>query len=264
MFILGNYSASEYPKLYGKSEYIDPTKQLRRKFRRQFTLNIMIALMGFAILLSMAVSGYSPSQIKENGHLALVILFFVVQAIPYILTSMTTQKWQKNMRQYDRPTTRTADLRPRKLFDFVSPAFIGAAILSYALCLTYYFYNKGFSTPWDWQTYMTVIVMTAVNLAMIICGTYILRGRKIDPHQTHKDQHKLIETMIRVFIFASIIMSLQLIVFDAINQNGWDMYEPIAISIHNQIIIIFGIGEILRRITVKNTDFNVYRHTPVT
>lgn len=167
------------------------------------------------------------------------------------------------MRQFDLPTTRTADLRPRKLFDFVSPVFISAAILSYVLCLVYYFYNKGFSTPWDWKSYVTVIVITAINLGMIGLGAYVLRGKKLDPHQAQQDQQKLIGTLIRVFVFASILMSLQLIVFDTINQKGWDMYEPIAISLYNQIVIVFGIGEVLRRMAINTIDFNVYRHEPI-
>lgn len=261
-YILSTFPASDYPKLYENSKFADPVKFLRDTFRNHYRLHIAIATLGFSILFIMLVTGYAPSQIKESGHLAFVMLFIVLQAIPYIRTSITEQKWQKNMRKSAPSITRNAVMQPRKLFDFISPIYIAIALFAYIGWMVYYFYNKGFTTPLDWQSYVTVFFMTALNLMMIGLGYRALRGKKIDPHQAYKDQLNYIGTIIRVFVFASIIMSVQLVVFDTINQQGWDMFEPIALSLYTQVIMIFGIGEVMRRYKVKDVDYSVYQNAP--
>lgn len=259
MYVLRKFPAADYPKLYQNSPYADPGKAMHKTVRGYLFANITIALFGMGILLTMAASGYAPSSIKENQHLMLVMVFFLLQAVPHILLELSTYKWFKNMRSAHKTSTRKADLSPRKLFDFVSPIYIALAVLAFIAWVVYYFSNKGFTTPWDWQSYTTVGVMTCVNLVFISLGYKYLRGKKLDPHQAYKDQLQFIKTMMHVFVFASILMSVQLMVFDAINQNGWDRFEPIAMSIYFQVVIIFGIGEVLRMFKIEDIDFDVYK-----
>lgn len=261
-YVLKNYPAAEYPRLYPTSQYADPTRALRKTMPRYMGLNIAIAILGLGLLLAIAVSRYTPSGIKENEQLMFIMLFFMLQAVPHLYLELVTYNWQKNMRTLTRASVRTADLRPRKLFDFISPIYIALAVLAFIGWVAYYFYNKGYTVPWDWQSYVTVTGMTGINLLFIALGYKFLRGKKPDPYQSSKDQHLLISIMVRVLTFASIIMSLQLIAFDAINQNGWDKFEPVVLSVYFQAIMIFGIGEILRRFKIKDIDFSVYKETP--
>ncbi len=259
IYVLQKYPAADYPKLYQHSRYADPSKAMLNSIRKYMAANITIALLGLGILLAMAASGYAPSGIKENKHIMFVMVFFMLQAVPHLLLELSTHKWLKGMRGADKSSTRKADLSPRKLFDFVSPFYVALAVLAFIAWVVYYLNNKGFTTAWDWQTYVTIFGMTGMNLVFISFGYKYLRGKKLDPHQTYKDQRKLIKTMVRVFVFASIMMSVQLMVFDAINQNGWDRFEPIAMSIYFQVVIIFGIGEVLRMFKIEDIDFDVYK-----
>ena len=258
-YVLSNYPAEDYPKLYMGAKDTDTASNLRKSFKMHYNICLATAGVGFTLLSLMVVSGYVPSQIKANGHLAFVMLFVFAQAIPYILSAITAQNWQRNIRKSAPPTTRRADLTPRRLFDFVSPIYLAIAVGAFIAWITYYFSNKGFLTPWDWPTYVTVFFMAGMNLIMVLIGYHYLRGKKQNPHQAGKDQRKIIETTLRIFIFASILMSAQLIMMDAINQNGWDMFEPVALSLNIQIAIILGVGEELRHLKVKDMDFNVYR-----
>ena len=262
MYVLRNFPASSYPKLYQHSRYADPSDAIHKTIRRYLFTNITIALFGMGVLLAMAASGYAPSSIKENEHIMLVMVFFMVQAVPHLLLELSTHKWLKNMRNADKSSTRKADLSPRKLFDFISPIYVVIAILAFISWIVYYLYNKGFSTPWDWQSYVTISGMTGMNFVFIGLGYRYLRGKKSDPHQAYKDQRQYIKTMMRVFVFASVLMSVQRIVFDAINQNGWDRFEPIAMSIYFQVVIIFGIGQVLRMFKIEDIDFDVYKEEP--
>jgi hypothetical protein len=55
------------------------------------------------------------------------------------------------------------------------------------------------------------------------------------------------------------MLSLHLAVAEAINQNGWDEYEPLVLSLYFQAVIIFGLGEVMRRSKIENMDFSVYQ-----
>jgi len=259
LYVLRKYPAEAYPKLYRHSKFADPGKAVHRTIRRYLYANITIAVLGLGLLTAMAASDYAPRDIKENEQIMFILLFFMVQTLPYMLLEISTHNWLKNMRNLAKNSTRKADLSPRKLFDFVPPLYLGAAILAFVIWAIYYLYNKGFTSPWDWQTYSTIVFMTSINIVFISLGYKFLRGKKLDPHQSYKDQRQLIKTTLRVFVFASILMSVQLVVFDAINQNGWDMYEPIAMSIYFQVVIIFGVGQILRMFKIEDIDFDVYK-----
>lgn len=259
MFVLRNYPAAEYPKLYRHSLYADPGKAMYKTIRRYLFANTIIALFGIGLLVAMAASGYAPSRIKENQDLIFIMFFFMLQAVPYIWLEIATYNGLKNMRSAAQSNKRKADLNPRKLFDFISPLYVVLAVAAFISWVAYYLYNKGFSTPWDWQSYVTVLSMIGMNLVFIGLGYKYLRGKKLDPHQAYKDQHQFIKTIIRVYVFASILMSLQLIMFDAINQNGWDKFEPIAMSIYFQVVIIFGVGQVLNMFKIEDIDFDVYR-----
>lgn len=261
--VLNTYPASDYPKLYQHSQYVDPAHMLKQKIRRFKLANTAIAVFGLAILFAMLVSGYAPHTIKENQHLMFVMIFFMLQALPHLALELSMRQWYKGMRNTAKTKTRTADLHPRRLFDFISPLYLIVAVLAYIAWVVYYLYNKGFTTAWDWQTLVTMLGMSAMNVLFFTIAYRALRGKKMDPHQAAKDQHKYAETVIRVCVFASILMSLQLFVFDAINQNGWDMFEPLAMSLYFQLVIIFGLGEMIRSLKVENIDFDVYKDAPL-
>lgn len=259
MHILETCPPSDYPKLYENSKYAYPGKRLRERFRNHYWLSLTIGTCGLLLLTAMLITGYAPSRTKENGHIVFVVLFFVLQSIPYILHAVTTQNWHRNIRGSGILPTRKADLRPRKILDFIPPTYIATAALAFIGWLTYYLYNKGLTTAWDWQTYVTVVGVTVINLIMIAVGLNYFRGKKFGPYQAYKDQKKSIETLFRVFVFASVMLSLHLAVAEAINRNGWDEYEPLVLSLYFQAVIIFGLGEVMRRSKIENMDFSVYQ-----
>ncbi len=258
-YVFNTYPASEYPKLYGHSKYIDAVGELKKATRRYLRINYAIALLGVGVLLAMVLSGYKPSSIKENENILLVVFYFLLQSIPHIMAEISAHKWYKHMRNTDRPSTRKAELHPRKLFDFISPFSLAFAVLAFAMWLVYYLYNKGLGTAWDWQSYITIFVMVGLNFVLIALGYRYLRGAKLDPHQARADHHKFTGIILRIFVFAIILMSLQLTMFDGINQNGWDMFEPAAMSLCFQLAVFFGIGELLRSFKIENIDFSVYK-----
>ncbi len=258
-YVLTNYPASEYPKLYQNAYYADPAKVIRKVLSRFRFMNLVMVLLGVGLLLAMAVTGYAPSGIKENQHILLVVVFFFLQIAPHIYIEITTLKWYRLMRDAVKNSVRKADLRPRHLFDFVSPVFVVLAVLLYVAWLVFYLYERGLTTPWEWEQYVTVSLITAVNLFNAVTIFKFVNGKKLDPHQAYDDQLKLIEAMVKVHVFASICMSAFLIIMQLVNTYNLDLFEPVFLSAYFQLIAVFGIGQMMRTFTIDTVDFDVYK-----
>ena len=58
-------------------------------------------------------------------------MYSAIQWSPFIIATTAGFTYFNLKRRPDSRSTRRADLHPRRLFDFVSPALVGAAILVY-------------------------------------------------------------------------------------------------------------------------------------
>ncbi len=262
-YVLKNYPASEYPKLYLNSYYADPVKVIDKGLRRYAMMNGFIALFGTGILVAMAVSGYLPSTIKEKQDLIFVMFFFFLQMVPHILMELSTWRWYKLMREAALPTTRTADLKPRHLFDFISPLYVALAVLLYVLWLVFYVYEHRQTTPWEWNQYVTIVGITAINLLFAYTIFRFIRGQKFDPYQATQDRQKQIGGVIKVHVYSSIFMSLFLIIMDLVNVYHLDRFEPVFLGAYLQLMTVFGLGTMLRSLNIKDIDFDVYKKSAV-
>lgn len=257
IYLLTNYTPEQYPKLYPKPYDYHAENGGRKGLRVYKFVNGIILLGGFSILAGMLVSGYTPDVL--GGDEIFVLLFAGVQMVPHMVTEIGTSTYFKRMKQVDTSTTHKADLRPRRLFDFVSPAFVGLAVILYVGWLVFYLSNKEFAAGWTTPVYATVILMTVMNLFMVAVAVISIRGVKIDPHQAYKDQLKQIETTVRIIVFASIMMYSFLILMDASDRYQWEVFDPVFASLYFQLIIIFGLGMRFRKSRVEDMDFSVYK-----
>jgi hypothetical protein len=258
-YVLNTYPAAQYPKLYLNSYYADPVKAIKKGLRLYAVMNGVIAFFGLGLLASMALTDYSPSQIKENEDLIFVLFFFMLQMVPHMLTELSTWRWYKLMREARKGTTRTADLKPRLLFDFISPFSVTLAALLYVGWLVFYIYIHRETTPWVWNQYVSIIGITAINILFAFTIFRILRGQKIDPYQTGQDRQKIIGAVIKSHVYGSIGMSLFLILMDMVNIYQLDRFEPVFLGAYLQLMAVAGLGTMLRSINVKDIDFSVYK-----
>ncbi|PHS25969.1 MAG: hypothetical protein COA84_06880 [Robiginitomaculum sp.] len=259
LYVLNTYPAAKYPKLYLNSYFADPEKAIKRGLRRFAVMNGIIAIFGLGILASMAVSGYLPSTIKENENLIFVMFFFALQMVPHLLSELSTWRWYKLMREARAETIRTADLKPRLLFDFISPVYVALAVSLYVGWLVFYIYIHREATPWAWNQYVSIFTITAVNLLFVFTVFRFLRGQKIDPYQASQDRQKHIGAVIKSHVYGSIGMSLFLILMELVNVYHLDKFEPVFLGGFLQVMAVVGLGTMLRSINVKDIDFSVYK-----
>ena len=123
-YVVETYPPSKYPKLYPVS--IDTVETGMRTFR---IMNFIILLVGFVLVF---FGVYSPSEemLSWRGQ-SVVTIYFVLQFTPLVLAELSVFKYFELMRKANSRTTRIAELHPRRLFNFISPAFIGIAIFTY-------------------------------------------------------------------------------------------------------------------------------------
>ncbi len=258
-YVLQKYPASEYPKLYLNSYYADPVKVIKKGLRLYAVLNGIIAIFGLGILAAMAMSGYLPSTIKESEDLIFVLFFFALQMIPHILMELSSWRWYKLMREAQTSTTRTADLKPRRLFDFISPFFVALALSLYMAWVVVYIHAHKDVSPWVWNQYVSLIGITAINLLFAFTIFVFIKGKKTDPYQAKQDQLKHIGAVVKIHVFSSIGMSLFLIIMELVNVYRLDMFEPVFMGAYLQLMTVFGLGTMLRSVNIKDIDFSVYR-----
>jgi len=261
-YILETCPPEQYPKLYENDYYVNPTAVFKKVLSLYKVWNTGIGVVGIILLGTMLFTGYSPQQIKENEHLLFVVVFTFVQMVPYIYIELSSSRWYAHVRAAAVNKKRSAELSPRKLFDFVSPSLVALAVFLFIASLAFYIYSHSDISPWRWNQYMTVFGMSAVNLAFAVTIVMAINGKKIDPHQSHQDLMKRLRTIVQIHVFTSIGMSLFLITMNLVNQFKLDKFEPLFLSVYFQLIIMIGIGQMMRTLSVDAVDFEAYRAEP--
>ncbi|MCH8323259.1 MAG: hypothetical protein IIB64_09335 [Proteobacteria bacterium] len=263
MYILKNYPPKDYPKLYPKPFDFYAEKAAKSGLGAYKNINLLIAAIGLGILIWATTSGHSFNPL--GGDEIFVLMYFVLQVIPLFYLEIKGYKQYKRMRQANIGGARKAELNPRNLFDFISPAFVALAALLYVGFILFYLYDKGFSAPWEWEVYVTLASVTGMNLMFAGMIAKHMVGKKFNPHQAHDDRLRQIRTVVKIGVFASIAASVFLIMTDLADKFAWELYDPILMSIYVQLILSLSLGLEFRKIKIEKIDFEVYKKDkPVT
>ena len=123
-YVVKNYPPTSYPRLYPVS--LDKAERAQRGYRN---LNLLILGLGLALV---AYGFYAPSEeMLGLDNKTVVFLFFMLQWSPLLIATTGGFTYFNLKRKPDSRTTRSAELRPRRLFDYVSPALVGLAAVVY-------------------------------------------------------------------------------------------------------------------------------------
>jgi hypothetical protein len=249
--VFKTYPASEYPRLYVNS--LDVYKSKQRNFK---LANHIILGIGFLFLIAIGIWDY-----MAEGYVDQIIpwIYFMIQALPLMILEYSGFAYFKLMRKADTRTTRKAELNPRQLFSFISPVFIGLALILIIGCLFVFYSIHNFEFHPRNDTFIIGLTLIASNLLFAGIIYWNLYGKKINPYQATKDRTKQIEVTIMSLVFMSIAASLFLIVTGIIEYFNLDYLESAMMSIYLQLIIFIGLGTILRKLRVENIDFEVYK-----
>lgn len=257
LYIIQNYPPKDYPKLYPKPSDFYAEKAGKNGLKAYKYINLAIAGIGLGILGWGLISGYTPNPL--GGSEIFVMFYFMLQASPLFYLELKGYKQYKRMRQANLGGARKAELNPRKLSDFISPFLVALAVILYAGWMVFYLYSIGFDAPWEADVYGTLAGITGMNLLFAGVIAKHMSGKKLNPHQAHADRLKQIETVVKTSVFASIAASVFLTIFNLADTFGFELYDPVFMSIYCQIALLLGLGTEFRKIKVEAINYEVYK-----
>ncbi len=256
-YVGDNFPPAEYPLLYppGYSGFAGPQGGRKLKFYR--VANSVIALVGFMALAAAAASGYRPAE--KGGDEIFVMIYFFLQIIPWVYAGLKEYEQFRLMRVAFDGRTRKAELRPRYLFDFISPVYVVAAIILYFAWLIFYMSGDDVIFPYKWEIYATLAGVTGINLIYAFVIARYVGGRKLDPHQAYKDQLKQIELLTKILVFSSIGASVFHIMTIAADRYSFEVFDPALSSFYMQLCIVIAMGLTFKTVRVEAIDYDVYK-----
>ena len=105
-----------------------------------------------------------------------------------------------------------------------------------------------------------LMVITVTNLLLAAVGAWHLYGRKLNPHQSFEDRTRHIGTSLHSFLYLSMAMSIFFMTEAVDDVYDMDFLDATLMSVYFQVIVILSLGHVLRSVSLKDIDFDVYRN----
>jgi hypothetical protein len=257
--LIETFPPSEYPKLYA-----EPLATIDRKLRVYRNLNTGLLLLGIGLLAAAWLSDYRIAA-RYGAYPTMVAhgVYSMLQLSPAIVLSLWGFSYFRRMRAVARGRIRTAQLKARRLLDFVSPALLGTAVAMYVGATASVLYLDkppgwlpSAVPPWA----AAIAAMTIGNTLIAGIIAWILYGRKQDPHQTHVDRAREIRRVSQGLLIASILLSVVTAGGNALHVFELWHYGPLFKSLFLQVIVILTASVSLGRPDPES--FEVYKADP--
>ncbi|MEX0297934.1 MAG: hypothetical protein AB3N28_02605 [Kordiimonas sp.] len=258
-YILEQFPVSEYPKLYPSNYDQRKANTGSNKLRVFMGINYTIALVGLLVLAMMMKSGYRPAP--EGGDEIFVMLYFFLQSFPLFYAELKEYKYHKAIRENYTAKTRTAELKPRRLFDFVSPIGLGAAVILFTTMMILYISSRDFSVQPNIEIYATIIGMTGAQVMFAAIVASHLYGKKINPYMSYEDQLTQIKVVANIMLFASIGASVFMTVTHLVDEYSLEVIDPVLSSVYFQFCVVFGVGFAFRTLRIEKLNLEGFRET---
>ena len=117
---------------------------------------------------------------------------------------------------------------------------------------------RQFDYPW-FGGYLNNIIITGANLFFAGFVGYFMYGKKLNPHQSHADRMRAVQTLARIFAFVSIAVTTYAMISISLSAADARDLQPAVQSVYFQIIA-FASYQVHR---IDWADFDVYREDTV-
>lgn len=254
-YVLKTYPPERYPKLYPQS--IEHYRIGHAVFRA--ATRIVMAI-GFIILV-LVMFVVDHATFADDGYISEFwpALYGVIQFLPLIALEISEFGQMKLMRKADVSSTRTADLRPRRLFDHIPPQVLGLAVVAIAAAILVDLYVHDFEVHFGHDTMQRAMVLIATNGLLVALGAWLLYGRKPNPHQAAEDRARHVSATLTSFAYCSMIMSMFFAVTAIDDVFDIDFLDAAIMSLYFQAVVALSLGFLLRSQPLEKMNFDVYK-----
>ena len=251
--VLEKYPPDEYPKLYPHS--LDQYVTSQRRYRM---VNNAIAVIGLA-LVGLMLFVVDHSSFADDGFIseAWPAFYGMLQFLPLLYLEFAASSQLKLMRDNNASTKRSADLQPRRLFDYVSPQLLVVAIIAAVAAFTFEMALHDFI--WSVERLQRLAILLLVNGFFLVIGYSLLRGKKPDPYQSSDDRARLVRRNLRSLLFTSIAISLFAVYQSLDSVYDIDYLDALMMSLYFQVVAALSFGYLLHGQLTDDIDFEVYR-----
>jgi len=247
--IFEKYPPNEYPKLYPRP--LEWYGKLHRNYRILSYGILLAGLVLLAVLLNTPRSGAWDQSIAT--------WYYLLQLVPQIMLEIMWSKELKLMRELNPNTTRTAQLRPRRFTDYVSPTHLTVVASVYFTFALFVFYINQFDFPW-FGGYLNIVIITVMNLFFASMIVWRMHGKRKNPHESAQDRERSIVILAKLLVFISIAVTITgtlSITFSALDMRS---VNPIVHSLYLQALNVL----VFRFYMHNFVDYEVYKAEPLT
>jgi len=237
----------DYPKLYPVADNVINTQLKTFKL-----FSFLVVVIGIGIL-AISIVNRSEDLIGWDDQ-AVLVCFVMLQYLPILFLGTQGYYYLKLMREQNTSEHRIADLKPRKLLNFVSKPLITTAIISYSFCiLTVLYFIK---YPFDGFAGLINILGVSGIYAGLSVGIYQkLYGKKRNPLQTSEDRSFETTVVIKLLVLTAICSSLYLGISLILASMDLRDLGNVIYSVYLQAFIVY----VYQVMKFDQVDYSVYK-----
>lgn len=250
-YIFEHYPADQYTKLYPKGY----EKTLEGKILYKL-LNIIILMIGIIVFVTFIIANQQGNiELKDVDFLPFA--YGMLQAIPFLILEVSAIKQFKLMRNQNDQTKRQAELSPRNLFNYISPVRFFSAVMMFFVCTLVMLSFNDFKVSTDIAVLISSMILC--NGLFVGLGYVLLHGKKLDPHQSPEDRHKMTTVVFRNYTSVSILVSVFIIINRCEDYYSLDNWEPLLNTLYWQSIVLMTTGTMLKLTKLQEVNYEVYK-----
>ena len=249
-YVIKEYPPSTHPKLYPV-----PVEVVEKRLTIYRMMNLVVLFAGFALVIR-GLSAPSEEMLNWDSQ-SMLSIYFMLQMAPLMLLERSIFKYFRLMRRATPRTIRRAELQPRHLLDFVSPALVGVAIVTYVAVMLLVLYVRQNPFP-GFAGDVNFIYITGTNLFLAVMAIGHIYGKRKDPHQAYEDRLKHIALTVRFLLFSSILANIFLTIMFVLPAFGLRRLDDLFMMLFFHLCVLVG-AQALR---IDDMDFDVYKEDP--
>jgi hypothetical protein len=235
---LERYPAEQFPQLYfpGSCIVVPDINAYR-------ALNWLAAAAGLVLLGWLYTYMRRPDW--DDGPIeALGAVYLMVQCFPLVLLAFASAKVNKQLRAAFPEDKRKATLRPRGLFDFVSPLAVSLAVLAYFLFVALTIYVERDPFPGFAGAIVNIGLVTAMYAVTGFVVFMTLYAKKSNPLQTQADRMIAMGTVVKLCVYSCISGVVFLSSNFALVLLDLQRWEPLAWSVGHIVFALLFLSAI--------------------
>ena len=222
-------------------------------------LTTTIAVLGLLLLLWQFSDAWHSDWNESKAQALPTLYFFPAFMLPLLLFARFVARFNKEHKSAE--GKRSASLKRRGLFDFISPWTVSGAVLCYFLYAAFVIYIEQHPFPGFAGCVINLGGITLVYAANALALYVTLYGKSHNPFETRAGRLHKIGMAVKGIVYSCIVITLFISLNHSLRLLDLKSWEPFALS------IFFAIGAILASMgfaaPLRKTDVDRLGESPV-